>query len=237
MARQLDPAVEAIIKKLGINPNDALWNCHGTWCMYHRAIEQMAAQINIKFEPPIVLEANGAAKSVALCVTGHYGDRTEWSIGEASPQTCKNAYPYAMAEKRAKDRVALKLIGLHGLIHSDAEVTTNGDAELDMEPEPPPPRRPAVTTMTNSKCTGDFLAECKRAIDELPSRLAVYEWLRSPNLLKAITAHNLTATERDQIKDWARRRGDQFADFPADDSGIPPALDRRRNGLNGTARQ
>lgn len=96
---------------------------------------------------------------------------------------------------------------------------------------------PSTTTMSNGKCTGDFLAECKRAIDELPSRPAVYEWLRSPALLQAISAHNLTVTEREQIKDWARRRGDQFADFPADDAGIPPALDRRRNGMNGSARQ
>ena len=48
-------------------------------------------------------------------VMGHMGDKSEWSIGEVSPHpTSKNSYPYAMAEKRAKDRVILKLVGLHG---------------------------------------------------------------------------------------------------------------------------
>ena len=42
-------------------------------------------------------------------------------MGEASPKNNKNAYPWAMAEKRAKDRVILKLIGLHGLVYSEQE--------------------------------------------------------------------------------------------------------------------
>lgn len=123
MARKIDPAIETIIKGFGLDPKAVLWDCHGTWCMYHRAIEQVAADIGIRFDPPQVIEANGAAKSVAICVTGHQGDdRSEWSIGEASPGNCKNAYFYAMAEKRAKDRVVLKLIGLHGLVYSEDEM-------------------------------------------------------------------------------------------------------------------
>ena len=44
-----------------------------------------------------------------------------WSIGEVAPNNCKNAYPFAMAEKRAKDRVILKLAGLHGYVYSEDE--------------------------------------------------------------------------------------------------------------------
>ena len=27
----------------GVNPRDTVWDCHGTWVMYHRYIEQIAA--------------------------------------------------------------------------------------------------------------------------------------------------------------------------------------------------
>ena len=54
-------------------------------------------------------------------VMGHMGDKSEWSIGEASPSNNKNSYPYAMAEKRAKDRVILKLVGLHGDVYAEDE--------------------------------------------------------------------------------------------------------------------
>ena len=49
------------------------------------------------------------------------GDVSEWSFGEAAPYNNKNNYPFAMAEKRAKDRVILKLVGLHGDTYSQAE--------------------------------------------------------------------------------------------------------------------
>ena len=47
------------------------------------------------------------SKEVAMCVVGHMGDKTEWATGEAAPYNNKNNYPFAMAEKRAKDRVNL----------------------------------------------------------------------------------------------------------------------------------
>ena len=52
---------------------------------------------------------------------GKMAEVTEWSFGEASPYNNKNGYPYAMAEKRAKDRVILKLIGMHGDTYSEDE--------------------------------------------------------------------------------------------------------------------
>lgn len=120
MTRDLDPKVVTVLKQYGFG-KDAVWNCHGTWIVYHRVLEQIAAKAGITFDQPHVLEANGAAKVAALCVTGTLGDKTEWSIGEAAPGNNKNAYPFAMAEKRGKDRVILKLIGLHGLAYSEEE--------------------------------------------------------------------------------------------------------------------
>lgn len=130
MARKIDPAITTIMKSYGLDSATALWDCHGTWVMYHRSLEQVAADQNIKFDPPMILEANGNDRSVAICVTGHFKDRSEWSIGEASQHNYRvsgkqAAYPYAMAEKRGKDRVILKLIGLHGLVYSEEEMSAD----------------------------------------------------------------------------------------------------------------
>lgn len=121
MAKPLDPTLKKIIADYGVDPKDALWDCHGTWVIYHRHLEIIAAKAGITFDPPLAMEANGREKCVALCVTGRMGDRQEWSVGESSPSNNKNSYPYAMAEKRAKDRVIIKLIGLSGFVYSEEE--------------------------------------------------------------------------------------------------------------------
>jgi hypothetical protein len=116
------PKLPENIRKIGEAFNlksDDLWNCHGTWVAYHRALERIAAEQRIAFDAPVVLESEHPR--VAICVTGRYGEKAEWSIGEAAPDNNKNAYPWAMAEKRAKDRVILKLLGLHGLVYSEEE--------------------------------------------------------------------------------------------------------------------
>lgn len=70
---------------------------------------------------PQILEANAGNKIASMVVSGRLEGRIEWATGEASPANCTNAYPWAMAEKRAKDRVILKLIGLAGLAYSEEE--------------------------------------------------------------------------------------------------------------------
>lgn len=120
MPRKLDPVIADVLKKYGEGP-DACWDCHGVWVVYHKALERVAAKAGIVFDPPQVLEGDSVKKTVAICVNGRLGDRSEWSIGEAAPQNNKNNYPWAMGEKRAKDRVILKLIGLHGEVYSEEE--------------------------------------------------------------------------------------------------------------------
>ncbi len=127
MVPTIRPELEAILKKYHPNPKDALWDCHGNWIIYHRALETIARKAKIRFDPPQIIEADGANKVAAVCVVGRMdggGDGfspTEWSIGEAAPHNNKNEYPWAMAEKRAKDRVILKLLGIHGEVYSEAE--------------------------------------------------------------------------------------------------------------------
>ena len=120
----LDPRIEVIRERYDLAADD-FWQLpqkKGTWLVKHSALEMVAASAGITFEPPIILEGNGVEKVVAVCVTGHLQTRHVWSIGEASPANSKNAYPWAMAEKRAIDRVILKLIGIHGLVYSEDEI-------------------------------------------------------------------------------------------------------------------
>ena len=89
----------------------------------------------------------------------------------------------------------------------------------------PQPEKPAMRS-------GDFLAQCKTKIGTFTTAGAVLDWLRSPELSKAVADHQLSVGEREQIKEWARHRREALADTPIDGAGIPRSLDRRsqRNG-------
>jgi len=148
MAAKVDPVLVEILKRYDMAPKDALWDCHGTLVIYHRYLERIAAKAGITYDPPQIIEAKSAEKIVAICVVGRMDGRSEWSIGEASPGNNKNSYPYAMAEKRAKDRVILKLVGLAGFVYSEDEADDfkngpKGAVEVDDPPAPPPPPSPS----------------------------------------------------------------------------------------------
>lgn len=130
----LGPLVEKILEKYDIAATDALWPCTRTntktgitttnWIIYHRYCEQIAAKAGIVFSQPEVVTNDiddKGKRTVALLVTGQLGHVKEWSFGEASPATTFLPYVFAMAEKRAKDRVILKLAGFHGMVYSDVE--------------------------------------------------------------------------------------------------------------------
>ena len=134
-----------ILARYDLDPKDALWDCHGTLVIYHKHCELIAAKAGITFDAPQIIEAKSGEKVVAICAVGRIGDRSEWSIGEAAPGNNKNAYPYAMAEKRAKDRVILKLVGLSAYIYSEDEADNFKDEKPKGQPEDAPkaPAAPA----------------------------------------------------------------------------------------------
>jgi hypothetical protein len=161
-AKKLDPRLIEILKEYGEDANQALWDCHGVWVAYHKAIERIAAKAGVVFDMPVVIEANTERKVVSIVVAGSMGDKREWSFGEASPANCKNSYVYAMAEKRAKDRVVLKLVGLHGMVYSEEESD-------DFKPQ---------SAATPNTVTGPAIkanAAAKPPVDEFPLR-AGWEW-------------------------------------------------------------
>ena len=121
MAKKLPARLVEILKEIGLTERQAVWDCHGTPVVLHKALEKVAAHYKIVFDQPKIIACDVTDKQAVICVTGHMEGATEWSIGEAAPYNNKNSYPFAMAEKRAKDRVILKLVGLHGDVYSEEE--------------------------------------------------------------------------------------------------------------------
>ena len=134
MPRALDPTISKVLEEYGEDPRQACWDCHGVWVVYHKAIERIAAKAGITFEMPEVVQASAADRIAVIIARGFMGERSEWSFGEAAPNNNKNSYPFAMAEKRAKDRVVLTLVGLHGLAYSE-------DESDDFKADAPPAKR------------------------------------------------------------------------------------------------
>ena len=116
-----DEAVK-IFKELNINGNEDTWDCHGTPVVLHKYIEIIGAKLNVSIDSLDVVEANAEKGIVSMKCVASIKDRQVISYGECSPKNNKNAYPYAMAEKRAVDRCILKLANLHGFVYSENEI-------------------------------------------------------------------------------------------------------------------
>jgi hypothetical protein len=102
--------------------SDEIWEVHGsTWVVKHKALERVAVDVGVVWLKPEVHVCDPIGKIAVICAYGKLGDREEWSFGEASPANNKNSYAVAMAEKRARDRVILKLLVSHGALYSESE--------------------------------------------------------------------------------------------------------------------
>jgi len=114
--------VADFMKKYGVT-SDEVWPVPGgkAYAVKHKALERIALELNIKFERPSVVACDLVKRSMVICTFASMGDKTEWSFGEAAPENCKNAYMAAMAEKRSRDRVILKLLAAHGDLYSEDE--------------------------------------------------------------------------------------------------------------------
>lgn len=145
----LDPRIEAVRERYGLHKDD-FWQIkqNKQWVCKHAALEIVAVKAGIEWQPPIIIEANAPALVTSMIVTGKMGDRVEWATGETNQTNYsvvgkQPAYPWAMAEKRAKDRVVLKLVGIHGLVYSEDEMPTHQSEEA--------PKQAAVTQQEESK--------------------------------------------------------------------------------------
>ncbi|CAA2158008.1 trna delta -isopentenylpyrophosphate transferase [Methylobacterium brachiatum] len=211
--RTADKQIADILVRYGEPFGGNVWRVQGTAVIYHKTLERIAAQAGIVFDPPTIIRAE--RDEAVLLVTGRLpgakagakqtADRIEWSMGEALVNVNyrvsgkQAAYVYAMAEKRGKDRVILKLIELHGLVYSEeeadefrAQLPTVRAVDEDFEEAQP------FDEVTEAE--GDL----KRRIDEAETINAVTD-LMLDGATQAILAAMPPGT-RDEVRDYAKAR-------------------------------
>ena len=171
----LDPRIEAVREKYGLAKED-FWQIkqNKQWVCKHAALEIVAVKAGIEWSQPQIIEANAPGLVTSMVVTGKMGDRVEWATGETNPTNYsvigkQPAYPWAMSEKRAKDRVVLKLVGIHGLVYSEDEMPSAGDNRKQDDAEPQ--TNPAIESLwaeinaiSSSRGLGLFWADNSKTI-------------------------------------------------------------------------
>lgn len=191
-----------LLRDVGMTPQEAMWNCHGTWVMLHKACEKIGAHLNISWEPPVIIEQE-SSKAVSMVVTGSRDGIKEWSMGEATPKNCKNAYPWAMAEKRGKDRVILKFAGLHGDMYSEEEADDFKAAKPNKDMAPDYQYQP-------TQADWDFLAALMNAYMNAARAEAKDMWLSLTDDQKHFVWANIQGIEggdpkttiKNNLKEW-----------------------------------
>jgi hypothetical protein len=149
-------------------------------------LERLAAAIGVEWGPHQILRAE--REEAVIIVIGKIRDgQPEWSIGEAciglnyKVSGKMAAYPYAMAEKRGKDRVILKLAGLHGAYsEEEADDFKQGQRGEYIEapsqkPEPiegyhPPGGRPSKQV---------YIENAIKRMDDMDSASELLEWAKA----------------------------------------------------------
>lgn len=190
--------------------SDEIWEVHGnSWVIKHKALERVAAEKGIVWDRPAVIEHDAANKIAVICVFGRLGDRSEWSIGEASPANNKNSYCYAMAEKRGKDRVILKLLNTHGTLYSEAEAD-----EFEQPRQNPHVTRPAdVMPATEYDRHGQPIDNIPNPDPSAVKKLKVAD--QRP-IFEALQAEIWATGSVDQLAAWAAANKDRLGSLKAD---------------------
>lgn len=194
--------------------SDEIWEVRsgGAWAIKHSALERVAAEKKISFEIPQFAEKDGLNKNVAMMVVGTMDGRTEWSIGEASPHNYKTtermaAYPYAIAEKRAKDRVILKLLNSHGALYSEAEAD-----EFERRPNP------HVTRPDDLVPTVEY-DEHGQPVDNIPlgdDRITQLPKAKAKNEYAAMQSDMLATKTTRALEQWGAANKNRVATLPTD---------------------
>ena len=106
--------IEELAKKYNLEKTD-FWEMKfggkSMWIITHDACEKIADNEEIQFSPPQIHADNNT--DVAMIGSAKKGEKVIWTTGEASPRNNKNPYNWAMAEKRLKDRLTLKMINAY----------------------------------------------------------------------------------------------------------------------------
>ena len=200
-----DKKIAEVLARFGEPMAGNVWRVQGQAVIYHKALERIAAQAQIQFEPPSIVRAE--RDEAVILVTGRMAERAEWSIGEAlvgvnyRVSGKQAAYVYAMAEKRAKDRVILKLIELHGLVYSEEEAD---EFKQGRPGASEPADDPARTTVEVVGSESSIEAELKQKISKARTINAVTDLMLQADTQRAL--NDLAEGIRDEVRDFAKAR-------------------------------
>jgi hypothetical protein len=179
--------------------SDEIWEVHGsTWVVKHKALERVAVETGIVWLRPSVQVCDLANKIAVICAFGKLGEREEWSFGEASPANNKNSYPMAMAEKRARDRVILKLLVTHGALYSEAEADEFAQ----------PRQNPHVNR------AADFHEEFTSDIPDVPATKMKVKDARP--LYDVMVKEMRRVTDPTELREWGEARAGEINALPGD---------------------
>ena len=78
MKHDIPEQVSQAFKECGVSSSDALWDCHGTWVIKHKALEKIAAYKGVVFDSPVIIESESKDRIVAMLVTGNLDSVKEW---------------------------------------------------------------------------------------------------------------------------------------------------------------
>ena len=193
-----DEQSASILARYGVPAENGIWHVQGQAFVHHWALEHIAAQAGITFDPPTVIRAK--RDEAVLVVAGRMGERAEWPTGEAlldvnyhvpEPEA---AYVYAMAEKRAKDRVILKLIGLPDLLSSEEPHAVESHPLSSNE------NTPAVERDQDR----DMVGELKRKLDSAQTADAVITLMRADETQRRL--QRLAPGLTDEVRAYAKAR-------------------------------
>lgn len=175
-----DKRIAEVLTEFGETFNaETVWRVQGTPVISHKALERIAARAGIKFDLPTIVRAE--RDEAVILVAGTRDGQREWSIGECLVNVNyrvsgkQAAYVYAMAEKRGKDRVILKLVQLHGLAYSEEEADEfkQGSQNGRREEQPAaPPAKPIDPTVAQ------WIREVERCVSraDLTALFRTEEW-------------------------------------------------------------
>jgi hypothetical protein len=228
--------IAAFMEKYSVS-FDEVWKIPqgNAYAVKHKALERVAAEIGITYDRPQVAQIDLGNKVAAVVVfasmeitdmtTGKISERQEWATGEATPHNNKNQYPLAMAEKRAKDRVILKLLQAHGALYSEDEADDFKRAN------------PHVTKPTDIVPDIEY-DEQGQPIDNIPNGDPSIDQLPKAKARDDFEAaqKEMQATETiKQLQTWGERNANRVASFPNDWQAIFRGLyiehrDSLRNG-------
>jgi hypothetical protein len=166
--------IRELFQKHGLEVSRSdIWEIQGNPVIHHKAVERLGVMIGIEWHQPQILRAE--KDEAVMIVTGKVGERLEWSVGEAAigqnyrVSGKQAAYVFCMAEKRGRDRVILKLAGLHGA-YSEEEAD---DFKQGAKPEEE--GHQAVSPTKDSRSV--YVENSLKLIEQIQTPEAVSAWL------------------------------------------------------------